>query len=182
MSIRAQDLDDRTLVQRFKQTGDRDWFAALFERHQGQVYAICWALLRNRTLAEEFVQETFVRAFKEIDRFDEHDPEREFAAWLCAICRNLCRSELRRINRRRGQEAWALSQSDHTPPSPEAVLTRRQVVEAIMSLDEGPRCCVLMFYEAGYTYDEIVQLTGYSFQEVKHYLRVGREQLRKMLT
>jgi RNA polymerase sigma-70 factor (ECF subfamily) len=182
MYIRAQALDDRTLVQRFKQTGDRDWFAALFVRHQERVYAICWALLRDRALAEEFVQETFMRAFKEISRFDETDPASDFATWLCAICRNLCRSELRRINRRRRQEAWALSQSDYNLPSPETVLTRRRVVEAIRSLDEGPRCCVLMFYEAGYTYDEIVRLTGYSFQEVKYYLRVGREQLRKMLT
>lgn len=180
MNIRADGLDDRALVERFKRTGDRDWFGALFERHQTRVYAICYALLKNRASAEDLMQDTFERALEEINRFDEKDPGSQFNAWLGAICRNLCLSERRKIKVRRERETRGLDQLDLAPWNPEAIDRLRDLEDKLNRLGQGPRFCWWLFHVDGYTYEEIGHLTGYSFQQVRKYLRIARHQLERM--
>lgn len=177
---KADDLDDRTLVARFKQTGDPAWFAALVERHRGCIYALCCKLMENRALAEDLTQETFMRAFQEINRFDEQDPGSEFPAWLCSIARHLCLDELRRAKRWRDYQMSAPRSSGHDPPTPERRLLLHQLAVELEALPEEARR--LLFHGEGYTYEEIEQLTGYSFHQVKNNLHLARRELKRRLT
>jgi len=179
MNVRPDDLDDRALVERFKQTGDPECFTALFERHKGRIYALCYRLVQNHALAEELMQETFMRAFKEIDQFDEKDPKSQFGPWLRTICWNLSLSQFREDKRRRECEANLMNQPDHDPLTPEEMLRHHKLEVAIKALPKEVRLCGLLFYVYGYTYEEIVHMTEYSFQQVKNYLRVFREGCRR---
>lgn len=68
--------------------GDRDAFATLYNEHRGEVYLSLVRRTRNRDLAEDLTQDTFVRALRRIDTFSVR-PGGSFAGWLVTIARNL---------------------------------------------------------------------------------------------
>jgi RNA polymerase sigma-70 factor (ECF subfamily) len=173
MNVRPDDLDDRALVERFKETRDQECFTALYERHKGHIYALCNRLVRNHALAEDIMQETFVKAFRWIDRFD---PARPFGAWLTLIGKRLCLSELRRMKVR---ERIIPGQHGYDPPDQEVILTVFQLEAELSALPKEARRCYLLLKMDGYTHKEIADLTGYSFQQVKNYIRIAREKLEK---
>jgi RNA polymerase sigma-70 factor (ECF subfamily) len=71
-------------------------FAALFERFQDCVCDLAWAILRDE--AEDAVQDTFLRLFERIDRYQGASP---FQIWLVAVTVNVCRDRFRRRKVRR---------------------------------------------------------------------------------
>jgi RNA polymerase sigma-70 factor, ECF subfamily len=80
------------------QAGDRDAFAALFDRHRRELQVHCYRMLGSFAEAEDVVQETFVRAWRGIDRFEASASVR---AWLYRIATNACLDALRQRGRRR---------------------------------------------------------------------------------
>jgi len=179
---RANNLDDRVLVERFKETRDPAWFGALFERHQERIYALCRTLVQNRALAEDLAQETFMRAFEEIDRFNEKVPGSEVPAWLCSIGRHLCLDELRRAKRWRDYEMSMERLGGWHQQRSETLFSLHQLESELNTLPEEARRCFLLFYVEGYTYEEIMHLTGYSFHQIKNALHLARRELKGRLT
>lgn len=82
---------DEQLVKRF-QRGDPDAFAQFTERHRDRLYRMSWAWLGESALAEDAVQETFLRTYTGIGRFRFRAAA---TTWLVRVCRNVC-SELAR--------------------------------------------------------------------------------------
>src|SRR5262245_56977123 len=75
---------ERELVERAKR-GDRHAFGRLLRLHQRRVFALGMRWLRNADDADDLVQETFVRAWQALQRFDESRP---FAPWILTIAAN----------------------------------------------------------------------------------------------
>ncbi len=177
MSVRDTELDDLDLVERFKRTGDEEWFSLLYERHELAIYVICKHLIGDGSRAEDFTQATFAKAWQGIHRFRETSNGVNFAGWLATIARNACLSWLRRKDR--------VVQPDppYTPisSSPDPIPLFHEVEKILEALDKGPRLCWVMFHSEGFTYKEISERTGYSVAEVKNYIRIAREALRKKL-
>jgi RNA polymerase sigma-70 factor (ECF subfamily) len=73
--------------------GDEKAYRELVERYQRQVYSLALRMVRQAEDAEDLTQETFVRMFKALDRYD---PTRPFGAWLFTIASRLCIDHLRR--------------------------------------------------------------------------------------
>ncbi len=73
--------------------GDRAAFRQLVERHHRGVFRLAYRVLGTAADAEDATQETFVRAYRAIDRFD---PRWRFSTWLYRIALNYCRDRLRR--------------------------------------------------------------------------------------
>jgi len=74
--------------------GDRDAFRYLVETHQDRVFRTCCHLLRDPPSAEDLAQETFLTAFRKIDRFD---PDKgSFAIWIITIARRLCLNAMKK--------------------------------------------------------------------------------------
>ncbi|MBL1108032.1 RNA polymerase sigma factor [Streptomyces sp. 5-8] len=69
--------------------GDRDAFATLYNDHRPEVYRYLVNKTRNRTLAEDLTQDTFLRALRRIDTFRHRPTTAGFVGWLCVIARNL---------------------------------------------------------------------------------------------
>ena len=77
--------------------GDQFSFTQLIDRFRGQVYGLCYRMLRQREDAEDATQETFARVAKNLHRWD---PQRKFEPWLLTIAGNRCRTKLsKRKNR-----------------------------------------------------------------------------------
>jgi RNA polymerase sigma-70 factor (ECF subfamily) len=79
------EADDLTLVSRAK-AGDRDAFRALVVRYQRKVYAVALGIVRDRDLAWDVAQDTFVRVYSHLSSFKE---ESAFASWLFRIATHL---------------------------------------------------------------------------------------------
>ena len=69
------------------QTGDGEAFNGLVRLYDRRIYQAAYGILRNPDEAKDMVQETFIRAYKHIERFD---PDRPFYPWLYRIAKNLC--------------------------------------------------------------------------------------------
>jgi RNA polymerase sigma-70 factor (ECF subfamily) len=78
--------------------GDPAPLRALYDRYKSRLMTYAFYVLGDRAIAEDVVQETFVRVFKHAKRFDN---AKRFSTWIYSITANLCRDELRKRARRR---------------------------------------------------------------------------------
>ncbi|MGI8407593.1 MAG: RNA polymerase sigma factor [Actinomycetota bacterium] len=86
-----QDLTDKDLVVAFK-AGDRAAYDAIYSRHQERVRRICYRMLGNKADAEEAAQETFLRTYKALGRFNG---QYQLGAWVSRVASNVCLDQLR---------------------------------------------------------------------------------------
>ena len=136
--------------------GDRTAYAALISRYRDVVYAYAYARLRSHEDAEDTAQETFVRAFEALPRFDT---SASWGAYVMRILRNLCYDALRRrrVRQRVPDEPVA-------PPSAVAQVLHtercKEVGGAVSGLPEKYRVPLIMHYGSGSTYREIALALG----------------------
>src|SRR5438105_12549536 len=83
---------DAEVIQRCRR-GEIELFSLLVERYQDRIYNLAFRLLDHAEDARDVAQETFVRAYSALARFD---PDRPFAPWLFRIATNLCYGLLRK--------------------------------------------------------------------------------------
>ncbi len=157
------------------QEGDRDAFAELVTDFQGRVFNFVFHFFRDRDLAEEVTQETFLRAYRFIKRFDS---ERKFSTWLFAIAKNLCIDE-----QRRGGRGATISMEDVPLETdfadqdllhqrdPASIASSREegamVEEALAELPEKYRSALILCYYEEMPYQEIAAVLDLSVNLVK---------------
>ena len=97
---RREAESDSALVQKAR-NGDFDAFETLFDRHRLLVYRFAYQMTGRRDDAEDMVQEAFVRAYQNLQRYRD---EAKFTTWLLRIVTNLCTNQARMSNRRTALE------------------------------------------------------------------------------
>lgn len=152
-------------------SGNREAFGELVRRNQRQALAAAIGLVRNRSDAEEAVQEALVRALERLDTLRE--PSR-FSAWFAGILYRVC-LELRRTRRRRA------------PGQPEVAAVLRseaaaRVVQEAFELDDEFRDVLILVYLKGLTLAEAAEALGITEGNVKVRVHRGRRLLRERLS
>jgi RNA polymerase sigma-70 factor (ECF subfamily) len=187
-TVEILDSDDgeRELAER-AQSGDREAFGRLFERHRPMLLAVCRRALEGFGGVDEVVQDTAVAALLGIARL--RDPE-SFGSWLVGIGLNHCRRRLRDANGLRAGsrlpggiwlDPWTEGEPDPTIVAEERELKIR-IVRAIEELPRGQRDAVVAFYLDGLTYAETASSLGIAVGAVKTRLHKARERLRAQLS
>jgi RNA polymerase sigma factor (sigma-70 family) len=170
---KAGDLDDRSLVEAFKRSGDHAYIAVLFQRYARRLYALAHRILHDHANAEDCVQETFCRVIEAIEPFDEAREGSDVWAWLVTIAKRVCLDELRRA---RVREAFAkeggMGKSSQRVLSQEQQCMVSDLRQELLTLAPEHRICYLLHVE-GYSYQEIVELTGYTKEQVKTYIQTA---------
>ena len=92
MEHAASQPSERELLQR-AQSGDHRAFASIVQAYQRPVYNLCYRMLGDPAEAEDATQETFIRAYTHLDRYD---PNRKFINWVFTIASNHCVDRLRK--------------------------------------------------------------------------------------
>ena len=170
------------LVRRTAQ-GDRTAFAALYDETAPKLFGVAMRILRQRDLAEDVVQESFVAAW---ERAGEFDPVRGSAmAWLVTIVRHRAIDLLRR----RGSRADTRSEGDDALlglAGPETERADRGADLAahqrcLGELEAQPRRAVLMSYAYGYTHEELSATLKVPMGTVKSWIRRSLERLHRCL-
>lgn len=166
---------DELLSKRFQATGEGRFFEELVRRHRGTVLAACIRVLGNRSAAEDVAQEAFASAWHAMARFDG----RNFRAWVHTIAYRLCVNEFQRSFRR--YELPGDGETWMSAPGKDPDEQLRLEIEACLERLSPPQRVVLkLFYINGHSYEEIVNLTGYSEGAVKSYIQNGRRMFKKL--
>lgn len=158
----------------------QDALAEAYRRHAGAVYALARRLLADPTLAEEVVQEVFLRLWDHADRFD---PERgSLRSFLLAGCHgrsvDLIRSESsRRARESREHRERAESGYDIEHEVVDLVVAD-SVRDALRQLPADERDAIQLAYFGGHTYREVAAELGQPEGTVKSRIRAGLRRLR----
>lgn len=171
----AERTDDELM--RLVRRGDNAAFRHLYNRYKGQLFIYCYRMINDREGAKDALQEIFVRVHQNSSKYT---PGTNFAGWVHTIARNLC------LNIQRGKKD--LVDFDETSiygldsRSEEAdVFLREKLAEEVASLPAIYREAVILREYEGYSYKQIMEITGQSMATVKFRIFKGRELLRKKL-
>ncbi len=163
--------------------GDGRAFANLVRSVQRPVYGLCLRLLGNESEASEVAQESFLRAYQHLARYDETRP---FDIWVMAIARNLCLDLLRRRGRAPQENVDALH--DVLPSGAlgqeEAAIARQErlsLESAMATLSASDREVLALYYVQKRTTKEIAGLLGVAPGTIMARLFRAREKLRNRM-
>lgn len=176
--------NDVQLVQHTLQ-GDQQAFGELVVRYERDVFNLAYRMLNNRNEAEDAAQEAFLRAYANLERYDQ---ARSFKTWLLSITSNHC---IDRLRRRR--LTW-LSLEEPLPPHPaltsdipgpeEATLTNERqefVQELLDELSPDYRLAVVLRYWYDLSYAEIAEMLETTESAIKSRLFRARQALANQL-
>lgn len=164
--------------------GDQAAFAALYDRASSAVLGVCVRVVRDRTMAEEVLQEVMVEAWRKAARFD---PERGSAlAWLTTLAHRRAVDRVRSEQAHRDRHERAAT-TEHQPAFDvvaDEVATRaehRLVRDALDALTARQREAVELAYFGGRTYRDVAEVLQIPEGTAKSRLRDGLERLRRTL-
>ena len=154
-------------------------FCQVVAAYQVRVFNLCYRMLGDPYEAEDAAQETFLRAYKAIKRYDL---DRPFATWLLTIASRYCIDQIRR---RRLQtfsiEKFLETELPDSAPGPEAVLSQgedqRKTQELLLVLKPADRAAVVLRYWYEYSYEEIAETLSMSVSAIKSRLHRARKEL-----
>ena len=171
-------MDRRALVERAGQ-GDHDAFAMLATAAAARLDAAARLILRDPELARDAVQNTLVRAWRDLPGL--RDPDR-FDAWLHRLLVNSSLDEARRRRRRLVEvELQNIDEPAHGDASRH--LADRDLVERALSrLDAEHRALVVLHYYLGYPLPDAATSLGISLPAAKSRLHRAMEGLRRSMT
>lgn len=180
----ADTLDDASLVARVA-AGDRDAFEALYARHMVPLYRTALALTRRSAVAEDLLQETFLRAFRHLERI-RLEPGASLRPWLHRILINLVYDRSARLKRASNPLERAMNslmpQAGASPERrAELAELERDVSQAVEMLPFKQRIVVVLFYLHDMDLSEIAETVGVPVGTVKSRLYYGRANLRSAL-
>jgi RNA polymerase sigma-70 factor (ECF subfamily) len=154
--------------------GDSDAFRALVERHSRAVFRLAFRMTRNEQDAEDVVQEAFLRAYKQLGRFESRA---NFGTWLYRIVAN-CSVDLMRARQARHDMTRSESLDDavelpaHDSPGPERLAQsseiQRRVGDALDGLSPLERAAFILRHHEGRSIEEISRALGLGTSAAKH--------------
>jgi RNA polymerase sigma-70 factor (ECF subfamily) len=156
--------------------GDSEAFRALVERHSRAVYRLAHRMTGTSQDAEDVVQETFLKAYRQLSRFESRA---NFSTWLHRIAVNCSIDLIRaRPHREAGHDAADLEQfgtdgsQDAGRASPERLMLSTEVQErvntAMSALSQMERAAFVLRHFEGRSIDEISQSLGLKTNATKH--------------
>ena len=180
---------------RAARAGDQAAFSQLVIRYQRPVYSLIYRMVRNRELAEDLAQDTFI---KMLNAINSYRPEYKFSSWIFKIANNAAIDQLRR----RELDTLSLDGSPHAIDAETIEATTLQIgseqesqldevaskelglqiEHAIAQLRPEYRSCILLRHVEGRPYEEIAEILDLPLGTVKTYIHRARNELRTLLS
>lgn len=169
------------------QQGNDEAFTKLVEEHQTHVYNLCYRMLGEPEAAEDAAQETFLRAYQNLHRYDR---SRSFATWLLSIGAHYCIDRLRRRKLsvfsidEENEDGTSFEIRDTASPDPEAESVKREDRDRLhillKDLDEIDRAAIILRYWHDSSEIEIADALNLTVSAVKSRLHRARRALAGM--
>jgi RNA polymerase sigma-70 factor (ECF subfamily) len=162
--------------------GDSEAFASLVELYQTPVYHLCYRMMGDSGEAEDAAQETFLRAYQNMKRYDR---QRSFITWLLSIAAHYCIDQIRR--RRAPIVPLDVLPDEAVPdamPGPEGLSTTRdsqnRMRALLASLNPQDRAAIILRYWYDLSEEEIAGSLSLTVSAVKSRLHRARRDLAQL--
>jgi len=185
------ELSDSVAVAQAR-AGDSGAFRVLVERHSRNLFRLAYRMTGHQQDAEDVVQETFLRAYRQLSKFDDRA---SFGTWLYRIAAN-CSLDLIRSRKRRGAQTEAAPQVQDGAPDPMQSLpdpapppdrlamsgeVERQVAAVLNGLSDMERTAFVLRHYEGMCIDDIGRTLGVQPNAAKHSIFRAVQKLRRAL-
>jgi RNA polymerase sigma factor (sigma-70 family) len=185
--MNVQKISDQELIRLYQQ-GNEACLETLIKRHQRNVFTAIYLLVKNRALAEDIFQETFIKIVNTL-RSDKYNEEGKFAPWAARVARNLTIDYIRKMKRdvtitdSEGNNIFDyISISEE---SNEDKIIRAQsehnIRQLVKRLPEEQRQVLIMRQWGNMSFQEIADSTGVSINTALGRMRYALNNLRKMM-
>lgn len=171
------------------QQGNDEAFTRLLEHYQTPVFNLCYRMLGEPEAAEDAAQESFLRAYQNLARYDR---QRSFATWLLSIAAHYCIDRLRRrkfgfvsLEEEADDEDRPTEFADNEAINPEQEAERREeqkvLHKVLQQLDATDRAAVILRYWYDFSEIEISQSLNLTVPAVKSRLHRARKEIARRL-
>ena len=169
---------DEELV-RLAIAGDNIAFGEIVKKYNKLMYGLCYIILRNQAAAEEAVQESFVKLWKNLSSW-----KAEFSSlstWIYKITANTCIDYRRKVIRRNEQELDDNISTDFDTASFEKNDLAEFVEGLMIKLSEPQQMCLTLYYKEDLKQQEIAKVMNISVKSVESHLLRGKRKLAEIL-
>jgi RNA polymerase sigma-70 factor (ECF subfamily) len=171
---------DEEILTAFQASGDNNLLGILLQRYTLLLLGVGIKYLKDKDLAQDAVQQVFLKAITHLPK----DNIQNFKGWLYVLMRNHCLQVLR--------DKHYLTDEQQLNNLSDAVTNKEEIArkefaldninDALEQLEEQQRKSIILFYLKKQSYKQIIEATGYSFEQVKSYIQNGKRNLRLILT
>ncbi len=182
-----QIISDDELVQRYIQ-GDELALKTLIERHESRIFTSIYLLVKNKYLAEDIFQETFIKVIKAL-RKGHYEESGKFQPWVMRIAKNLVLDHFRKqarmpqITDTEGNEIMTTLRFADESTEDQIIRSEEEtmVKALIQNLPEEQREVLILRHYAGLSFKEISELTGQNVNTALGRMRYALINLRKLI-
>lgn len=177
-TIPNNDLSDKELADRYRKDGDTALLGELYQRYMDLVYGVCLKYFKDAELAKDAV----INIFEElITKLRKHEVD-NFRGWLHQVARNHCLMQLRTPRNLKTVEFKSEFVQTDEPVHLNGVLEREEnlvkLENCLGTLTNDQQRAIRLFYLEGKCYNEIVEITGQDWNQVRSFIQNGRRNLK----
>jgi len=179
------DQEDSRIIESVR-AGNRDDYSIIVDRYKRPLFNLAYRMTGNYSDAEDLTQETFVKAYENLSRFDS---SRRFFAWLYTISLNLIRNHIKKQVQILAGNAQGVasrhSQGDFDTGCQERSMMKSQDIErlneSLILLSGSLREAVLLRFHQGLSFKDMAEVSGISSSAAKMRVYRGLERLSEMM-
>lgn len=177
-NISPSPLTDKELVAHYKGSGDLAMLGELYQRYMELVYGVCLKYFKDPDTAKDGVMQVFEELIVKLKKYEVEN----FRGWLHQVAKNYCLMQLRTPRNLKTVEfKTELVQSEENVHL-DGILEKEENfkrLEYCLDTLAGPQQQVIrLFYLEGKCYDEIVEITGQAWNQVRSFIQNGRRNLK----
>jgi RNA polymerase sigma-70 factor (ECF subfamily) len=171
-------LSDEALLQNYRAAKDNTWLGYLLQRYTMLLLGVAMKYMKEKEQAQDAVQQVFEKVLLHLPEGEIHN----FKGWLYILMRNHCLQLLRDKPHIMNDEwlKYVPAENDR-----EELMQRdyslEQMEAALGELNAMQKQAIVLFYLKKQSYQQIMEQTGYSFEQVKSYIQNGRRNLKQIM-
>lgn len=174
-----QHISDNEILSKFYIDRNREWLGIVLERYTLLLFGVCMKYLKNEEDAKDAVQQIFLKAINELEKYEIT----YLKSWLYKVACNFCLMKLR------SEKNLTTYSEDKLSNLPIEETEHNQIKESNLNkleacleeLNKEQQCCITLFYLQKNSYQQITDKTGYSMQQVKSYIQNGKRNLKMLM-
>ena len=178
---KQKNLTDEDLLKEYLQDGDLGPLGDLYQRHSEMVYYVCLRYFKEPERSKDAVMQIFEELIEKVKKQEIQD----FPRWLYVVSKNHCLMSLRSAKNKTEivtdnfvEFSMNLHQEENYQEREEQLLRLESCLETLI---EKQKMSIQLFFIEQKCYKEVVELTGYSMNDVKSYIQNGKRNLKNCM-
>jgi RNA polymerase sigma factor (sigma-70 family) len=180
-NISHNSLTDKELVALYKESGDMNVLGELYQRYMELVYGVCLKYHKEPETAKDCVMQIFEEL---VSKLKKHEVD-NFKGWLHQVAKNHCLMQLRTPKNLKTVEFKTEFVQSEENVHLNGVLEKEENFKKLElclgTLLEEQRIAIMLFYLDGKCYNEIVEMTGHDWNQVRSFIQNGRRNLKNCM-